>query len=86
MRVQRVLSMIPTKTGAASAVGLVLPELNGKLDGFAIRVPTANVSVVDLSFIAARETSVTEVNQILKTAAEGSFDLFCTTTKTPRFD
>ncbi|MEJ0003226.1 MAG: hypothetical protein WDN30_05985 [Pararobbsia sp.] len=48
--------MIPTKTGAASAVGLVLPELNGKLDGYAIRVPTINVSIVDLSFIAARET------------------------------
>lgn len=64
-------SMIPTKTGAASAVGLVLPELNGKLDGFAIRVPTINVSLVDLSFIAARETSVEEVNQVLKDAADG---------------
>lgn len=63
-------SMIPTKTGAAAAVGLVLPELNGKLDGFAIRVPTINVSVVDLSFVAARETSVEEINQILKTASE----------------
>jgi glyceraldehyde 3-phosphate dehydrogenase len=63
-------SMIPTKTGAASAVGLVLPELNGKLDGYAIRVPTINVSLVDLSFVAARETSVDEVNGILKAAAE----------------
>ncbi len=62
-------SMIPTKTGAASAVGLVLPELNGRLDGYAIRVPTINVSMVDLSFIAARETSVEEVNSILKQAA-----------------
>jgi glyceraldehyde 3-phosphate dehydrogenase len=63
--------MIPTKTGAAAAVGLVLPELNGKLDGFAMRVPTINVSIVDLSFIANRETSVDEVNQILKQASEG---------------
>lgn len=64
-------SMIPTKTGAASAVGLVLPELNGKLDGYAIRVPTINVSIVDLSFVASRETSVDEVNAILKEAADG---------------
>ena len=64
-------SMIPTKTGAASAVGLVLPELNGKLDGFAIRVPTINVSLVDLSFIAERDTTVDEVNAILKEAADG---------------
>ena len=64
-------SMIPTKTGAAAAVGLVLPELNGKLDGFAVRVPTINVSVVDLTFTAARATSVDEVNGILKTASEG---------------
>ena len=63
-------SMIPTKTGAAAAVGLVLPELNGKLDGFAVRVPTINVSLVDLSFIAARDTSVEEVNKILKEASE----------------
>jgi glyceraldehyde 3-phosphate dehydrogenase len=62
-------SMIPTKTGAAAAVGLVLPELNGKLDGFAIRVPTINVSIVDLSFIAARDTTVDEVNAIMKEAA-----------------
>jgi glyceraldehyde 3-phosphate dehydrogenase len=65
-------SMIPTKTGAASAVGLVLPELNGKLDGFAIRVPTLNVSLVDLSFIAARDTTVDEVNSIMKKAAESA--------------
>ncbi|MDR2244833.1 MAG: type I glyceraldehyde-3-phosphate dehydrogenase [Burkholderiales bacterium] len=64
------MSMIPTKTGAAAAVGLVLPELNGKLDGFAMRVPTINVSVVDLSFIAARDTTVDEVNAILKAASE----------------
>jgi glyceraldehyde 3-phosphate dehydrogenase len=64
-------SMIPTKTGAAAAVGLVLPELNGKLDGFAIRVPTINVSIVDLSFIAARDTTVDEVNAIMKDAANG---------------
>jgi glyceraldehyde 3-phosphate dehydrogenase len=64
------MSMIPTKTGAAAAVGLVLPELNGKLDGYAIRVPTINVSIVDLSFIAARDTSVDEVNGIMKAAAD----------------
>ena len=65
-------SMIPTKTGAAAAVGLVLPELNGKLDGFAIRVPTINVSIVDLTFVAKRDTTVDEVNSILKDASEGS--------------
>ncbi len=64
------MSMIPTKTGAAAAVGLVLPELNGKLDGYAIRVPTINVSIVDLSFIAARDTTVDEVNSIMKKASE----------------
>ena len=64
-------SMIPTKTGAASAVGLVLPELNGKLDGYAIRVPTINVSIVDLTFVAARATTVEEVNGILEAAANG---------------
>lgn len=62
-------SMIPTKTGAASAIGLVLPELEGKLDGFAIRVPTINVSLVDLTFQAKRATSVDEVNQIMRAAA-----------------
>ncbi len=65
------MSMIPTKTGAAAAVGLVLPELNGKLDGFAIRVPTINVSVVDLTFVAGRDTSAEEVNGIMKEAADG---------------
>ncbi|MEE4379543.1 MAG: type I glyceraldehyde-3-phosphate dehydrogenase [Candidatus Competibacteraceae bacterium] len=64
-------SMIPTKTGAAAAVGLVLPDLNGKLDGFAMRVPTINVSVVDLCFVAGRETTVAEVNAIAKAASEG---------------
>jgi len=65
-------SMIPTKTGAAAAVGLVLPELVGKMDGFAMRVPTINVSVVDLTFQAARNTTKEEIDQILKTASEGS--------------
>jgi glyceraldehyde 3-phosphate dehydrogenase len=63
------MSQIPTKTGAAAAVGLVLPELNGKLDGFAVRVPTINVSMVDLSFIAARATTVEEINGLLQAAA-----------------
>jgi glyceraldehyde 3-phosphate dehydrogenase len=66
------MSMIPTKTGAAVAVGLVLPELDGKLDGFAIRVPTINVSLVDLSFTAERETSKQEIDKIMKGAAEGA--------------
>ena len=65
------MNMIPTKTGAAAAVGLVLPELNGKLDGYAIRVPTINVSIVDLTFTAKRATSVDEVNAIMKAASEG---------------
>ncbi|MCX7220158.1 MAG: type I glyceraldehyde-3-phosphate dehydrogenase, partial [Burkholderiales bacterium] len=65
-------SMIPAKTGAAAAVGLVLPELNGKLDGYAIRVPTINVSMVDLSFIAGRDTSIEEINTVLKAASEGA--------------
>ena len=64
-------SQIPTKTGAAAAVGLVLPELNGKLDGFAMRVPTINVSVVDLVFTASRDTSVDEVNSMVKAASSG---------------
>jgi glyceraldehyde 3-phosphate dehydrogenase len=64
-------NMIPTKTGAAAAVGLVLPELNGKLDGYAIRVPTINVSIVDLSFVAGRDTTVDEINAIMKAAADG---------------
>ena len=65
-------SMIPTKTGAAAAVGLVLPELAGRLDGFAVRVPTINVSVVDLTFVAAKKTSVEEVNAILRDASNGA--------------
>ena len=65
------LSMIPTSTGAAKAVGLVLPELKGKLDGFAIRVPTPNVSAVDLKFIAKRATSAEEINAAIKAAADG---------------
>jgi glyceraldehyde 3-phosphate dehydrogenase len=65
------MSQIPTKTGAAAAVGLVLPELAGKLDGYAMRVPTINVSTVDLTFVAERETSVEEINSILKAASEG---------------
>jgi len=65
------MSMIPTKTGAAAAVGLVLPELKGKIDGFAIRVPTINVSLVDLSFTAARKTSVQEIHDAIKAAANG---------------
>ena len=63
-------NMIPTKTGAAAAVGLVLPHLNGKLDGFSIRVPTINVSIVDLSFVARKATSVEEVNKAVKQACE----------------
>ena len=65
------MSQIPTKTGAAAAVGLVLPELNGKLDGFSMRVPTINVSVVDLSFVASRGTTVEEVNELVRAAAAG---------------
>jgi len=66
------MSQIPTKTGAAAAVGLVLPELNGKLDGFSMRVPTINVSVVDLCFTASRPTTVERVNAAVKAACEGS--------------
>jgi glyceraldehyde 3-phosphate dehydrogenase len=66
------MSMIPTSTGAAKAVGLVLPDLNGRLDGFAMRVPTPNVSVVDLKFIAKRETSVEEINAAIKAASDGA--------------
>jgi glyceraldehyde 3-phosphate dehydrogenase len=66
------MNLIPTKTGAAKALGLVLPELKGKLDGYAVRVPTINVSMVDLSFIAKRDTTVEEVNQIVKAASEGA--------------
>ena len=66
------MSQIPTSTGAAAAVGLVLPELNGKLDGFSMRVPTINVSAVDLTFVAERETNVAEINELMKAASEGS--------------
>jgi len=65
------MSQIPTKTGAAAAVGLVLPELNGKLDGFSMRVPTINVSAVDLTFVASRKTSIEEINAVMKDASEG---------------
>ena len=65
------MSMIPTKTGAASALGLVLPALKGKLDGYAVRVPTINVSLVDLTFTAQRATSVEEVNRLMRAAADG---------------
>ncbi len=65
------MSMIPTSTGAAKAVGLVLPDLNGKLDGVAIRVPTPNVSVVDLTFVAARDTTSDEINDAIRAAADG---------------
>jgi glyceraldehyde 3-phosphate dehydrogenase len=65
------MSQIPTKTGAAAAVGLVMPELNGKLDGFAIRVPTVNVSLVDLTFVAARATNKDEIDSTMRAAADG---------------
>jgi glyceraldehyde 3-phosphate dehydrogenase len=65
-------SMIPTKTGAAAAIGLVLPELDGRLDGFAIRVPTINVSVVDLTFTAGRDTKAEEINQAMRAASDGA--------------
>ena len=65
-------SMIPTKTGAAAAVGLVLPELAGKLDGMSVRVPTINVSLVDFTFITKRETTAEEINEVMKAAATGS--------------
>lgn len=65
------VSMIPTKTGAAAAVGLVIPELDGKLDGYAVRVPVINVSLVDLTFESERTTSITEINQIMRDAAHG---------------
>ena len=65
------MSQIPTSTGAAKAVGLVLPELNGKLDGFSMRIPTINVSAVDLTFVAERDTSIEEINEIMRAASEG---------------
>lgn len=67
------LSMIPTKTGAAAAVGLVLPELAGRLDGLSVRVPTANVSVIDFTFTAKRDTTKEEINRVMKAAADGAF-------------
>ena len=70
------LSMIPTTTGAAKAVGLVLPELDGKLDGFAVRVPTPNVSVVDLTFEANRDTSITEINEAVNNVASSTLKGF----------
>src|SRR5262245_52031060 len=66
------LNMIPTSTGAAKAIGLVVPELKGKLDGYAMRVPTPNVSVVDLVAVTTKPTTAAEVNAVLKEAAEGS--------------
>ncbi len=77
------MSMIPTKTGAAAAVGLVLPELNGKLDGYAMRVPTINVSIVDLTFIAKRATTVDEINAFMKEAAGGAMKGILDYTKEP---
>ena len=77
------MSMIPTKTGAAAAVGLVLPELNGKLDGYAMRVPTINVSIVDLCFVAKRATSVDEVNNAVKQASESTLKGVLEYTKEP---
>ncbi|MEO1575067.1 MAG: type I glyceraldehyde-3-phosphate dehydrogenase, partial [Pseudomonadota bacterium] len=77
------MSMIPTKTGAAAAVGLVLPELAGRLDGYAVRVPTINVSMVDLTFVAKRETSIDEVHKILKDASEGSLKGILTYNEAP---
>ena len=76
-------SMIPAKTGAAAAVGLVLPELKGKLDGFAIRVPTINVSLVDLSFVAKRATSIDEINKLMKAAADGPMQYILAYTDEP---
>jgi glyceraldehyde 3-phosphate dehydrogenase len=68
------LSMIPTKSGAAAAIGQVIPDLDGRLDGFAIRVPTANVSIVDFTFWAARETTVPEIDQLMREAAQGDLN------------
>jgi glyceraldehyde 3-phosphate dehydrogenase len=77
------MSMIPTKTGAAAAVGLVLPELNGKLDGYAMRVPTINVSIVDLTFTAKRATTVDEINGFMREAAAGAMKGILDYTKEP---
>ena len=78
------LSMIPTSTGAAKAVGLVLPELNGKLDGTSIRVPTPNVSVVDLKFVAERKTTVEEINAAIKARRRGPLKGILGVTDEPR--
>jgi len=72
------LNVVPTSTGAAKAIGLVLPELKGKLDGYALRVPVPTGSIVDLSFEASRETSVEEVNQIMEKAADGKYLVYST--------
>jgi glyceraldehyde 3-phosphate dehydrogenase len=77
------LSMIPTSTGAAKAVGLVLPELNGKLDGVSIRVPTPNVSVIDFKFVANKATSKDEINAAVKRAAEQQLKGILTYTNEP---
>lgn len=76
-------SMIPTKTGAAAAIGLVIPELAGKLDGMAVRVPTINVSLVDFTFVAARETSAEEVNRIMEHTASGQMGSILNFTQAP---
>ncbi len=68
------MSMIPTRTGAASAVGLVLPALAGRLDGFAVRVPVINVSMVDLTFSAARKTNIDEINTVMRNASDGKLN------------
>jgi glyceraldehyde 3-phosphate dehydrogenase len=67
------LSMIPTKTGAANSIGLVIPELAGKLDGLSVRVPTNNVSLVDLTFVAKKKTSTKDINEIIKSSAKSSY-------------
>src|SRR5690606_13027299 len=77
------LSQIPTSTGAAKAIGLVLPELKGKLDGISVRVPTPNVSLVDLKFLAGRDTTAEEVNDALVAAAEGPLKGVMTVTRHP---
>jgi glyceraldehyde 3-phosphate dehydrogenase len=77
------MSMIPTKTGAAAAVGLVLPELKGKLDGFAVRIPTINVSLVDLTFTPKRATSVDEINKLVRAAADGALKGILAYTEAP---
>lgn len=76
-------SMIPTKTGAAAAIGLVLPELNGKLDGMAVRIPTINVSLVDFTFVASRETSAEEVNSLVKAASDTQLNSILSYTQAP---